>query len=87
MLDYCQDALKLYRDCTGRKDFRRANTPFCPDGSLPAADEEVQGMLSGDSCRLLMKALWAARLARPDIAKAINDLSCTIMKWTQNDDK
>eukprot|EP00973_Karenia_brevis_P054775 7614635-Karenia_brevis.AAC.1 len=56
MIDYCQDALRLYRDCTGIRDFRRADTPFCLDGSLPAAGEEVQGMLSGDSCRLLMKA-------------------------------
>eukprot|EP00973_Karenia_brevis_P040829 5650988-Karenia_brevis.AAC.1 len=42
MIDYCQDALNLYRKCTGLKEFSRANTPFCPDGSLPAADEEVQ---------------------------------------------
>eukprot|EP00973_Karenia_brevis_P075191 10445029-Karenia_brevis.AAC.1 len=34
-----------------------------------------------------MKALWLARLARPDIAKAINDLFCKITKWTRNDDK
>eukprot|EP00973_Karenia_brevis_P085450 11857538-Karenia_brevis.AAC.1 len=45
MIDYCQDALSHYRKCTGLKEFKRANTPFCPDGSLPAADEEVQGML------------------------------------------
>eukprot|EP00973_Karenia_brevis_P049415 6856652-Karenia_brevis.AAC.1 len=63
MIDYCQDALSHYRKCTGLKEFRRANTPFCPAGSLPAADEEVQGMLQGDSCSLLMKALWLARLA------------------------
>eukprot|EP00973_Karenia_brevis_P067137 9336871-Karenia_brevis.AAC.1 len=34
-----------------------------------------------------MKALWLARLARPDIAKTINDLSCKITNWTRNDDK
>eukprot|EP00973_Karenia_brevis_P040056 5531957-Karenia_brevis.AAC.1 len=33
------------------------------------------------------KAFWLARLARPDIAKAINELSCEIRKWTKNDDK
>eukprot|EP00973_Karenia_brevis_P083294 11550711-Karenia_brevis.AAC.1 len=46
MIDYCQDALKHYRKCTGLKEFKRANSPFCPDGSLPAADEEVQGALA-----------------------------------------
>eukprot|EP00973_Karenia_brevis_P078112 10848500-Karenia_brevis.AAC.1 len=72
MIDYGKMRLNYTGSAQGSR-MLSVLTPFCPDGSLPAADEEVQGMLQGDSCRLLLKALWLACLARPDIAKAIND--------------
>ena len=34
-----------------------------------------------------MKALWLARLARPDIFKSINDLATKVQKWTRVHDK
>ena len=34
-----------------------------------------------------MKNLWVARLARPDIQKAIGHLASRIQCWSRNDDK
>ena len=34
-----------------------------------------------------MKALWLARLSRPDILKPINDLATKVQKWTKAEDK
>ena len=34
-----------------------------------------------------LKALWLARLARPDIIKPINDLATKVQSWTKAEDK
>ena len=38
-------------------------------------------------CKILMKALWLGRLARPDIVKPINDLATKVQSWSRADDK
>ena len=50
------------------------------EGDGADADEEARGELAGGACSVLMKALWLARLARPDLNKAITDLACHIHK-------
>ena len=50
-------------------------------GSLP--DE---GALASVACSLLMKVLWAARLARPDLLRAVNHLATTVTRWTSKCD-
>ena len=37
--------------------------------------------------KILMKALWLGRLARPDIIKPINDLATKVQSWSRGDDK
>ena len=34
-----------------------------------------------------MKDLWVARLARPDLTKAITALAAKVSKWTRNHDR
>ena len=87
MRDYCEDCLGLYKKVTGVTKLKTTSKPFIPDGSLVAADEEVCGQLGSDACSLLMKCLWIARLSRPDISKAIGDMTTKIAKWSKNDDK
>jgi len=87
MSDYCMQTVEMYKELSGRKTLKYASTPFCPEGSLPAADEEVKGQLAGSACSVLMKSLWLARLARPDSAKPIGDLATHIQKWSVNDDR
>ena len=77
----------MYKRFTGTEKFRSCTTPFPPENSLTEADEEIKGELSANACALLMKQLWVARLARPDLQKAISDLSSKITAWSRNDDK
>ena len=49
------------------------------------ADEDQhaeEGHLASVACSLLMKVLWAARLARPDLLRAVIHLATKITKWT-----
>ena len=66
---------------------RDATTPFCPAGSLDPADDALEGELGFAACRVLMKALWFGRLARPDLVKPIGDLASYVQKWSRNCDK
>ena len=87
MSEYAQQAVEMYTKLTGVDKFRVAPTPFCADGSLTEADDEVKGEVAPHACAVVMKFLWLARLARPDLMKAINLLASRIQKWTRNDDK
>jgi len=77
----------MYTQVTGISHFKAVTTPFMPDGSLLEGDDEERGELSDSACALLMKALWLARLARPDCQKPIGDLATHIQRWNKNDDK
>ena len=86
MIDYAQQAVDLYTSITGSK-LKPATTPFCPEGSLIPADDEASGELAPNACKILMKALWLGRLARPDIVKPIGDMASCVQKWSRNNDK
>ena len=45
----------------------------------PAPDE---GIFASVACSLLMKVLWVARLARPDLLRAMNHLATKVSEWT-----
>ena len=45
-----------------------------------------EGKLASVACSLLMKVLWAARLARPDLLRAVNHLARKVSKWTSTRD-
>jgi len=87
MEEYCVDAVNLYSSITGTTKYKEVTTPFVPDGSITEQDEETKGELSEKCCSVLMKALWLARLARPDVIKPIGDLATHIQKWSRGDDK
>lgn len=66
---------------------RTASTPFSPEASLTVTNEEIAGELAGSACVIFTKALWAVRLSRLDIPKAISDPAGSIACWARNDDK
>ena len=86
MIDYAQQAVDLYTSITGSK-LKPAATPFCPEGSFIPTDDEASGELAPNACKILMKALWLGRLARPDIVKPIGDMASCVQKWSRNNDK
>ena len=47
----------------------------------------LEGELGFAAGRVLMKALWLGRLARPDLVKPIGDLASFVQKWSRNCDK
>ena len=77
MNDYARQTVELFCSIT----------TFCPDGSLPPEDDQSAGELAPNACKLLMKALWLGRLARPDIIKPIGDLATAVQKWSRNHDR
>ena len=87
MVDYAQQTVDLYVSITGSQKLRHAPTPFCPEGSLVPSDDDVKGELAPNACKILMKALWLGRLARPDIIKPIEDLATQVQKWSRNSDR
>ena len=87
MADYAQQTVDLYKSITGVTKLKHAATPFPPEGSITIEDDETNGELAPNACKILMKALWLGRLARPDIIKPINDLATKVQSWSRGDDK
>ena len=87
MVDYAQQTVDLYLSITGSQKLRHAPTPFCPEGSLVPSDDNIKGELAPNASKILMKALWLGRLARPDIIKPIGDMATQVQKWSRNNDK
>ncbi|MFM7984085.1 MAG: hypothetical protein ACKPKO_32645, partial [Candidatus Fonsibacter sp.] len=44
------------------------------------------GSLALVACSLLMKVLWAARLGRPDLLRAVHHVATNTTKWTSHCD-
>eukprot|EP00435_Cladocopium_sp_Y103_P068276 s2538_g31.t1 len=87
MADYAVQTVDLYKQITGATKLKKSATSFVPEGSILPADESVKGGLAPNACKILMKALWLGRLARPDIVKPINDLATKVQAWTPAEDK
>ena len=66
---------------------KKATTPYLPEGSLVDSDFTVRGEMAQDASKVLMKILWSARLARPDLMKGISDLTRKITTWSRADDR
>ena len=43
--------------------------------------------MAENASRVLMKILWSARFARPDLMKGISDLTRRITTWSKADDR
>jgi hypothetical protein len=53
----------------------------------PTTKEEPVGALQPIAAKVLMKILYAARMARFDLLRAVNHLACFIAKWTVDCDR
>ena len=88
MHDFAEVACKVYeQECKEFKGFKKAPTPYLDESTLPIDDWDSQGSLASSAARLIMKAYWLARLSRPDLLHALNELSKRITKWSRNDDR
>ena len=86
MEDFILQSCEAYTSLTG-KTLKEANSPYVADGSLVETDWDTKGQLEGSASKVLMKLLWLARLARPDLMKGICDLTRRVTCWSRADDK
>ena len=86
MTEFIDNCCELCETLSSRK-LKPAASPYVNDGSLSDSDWDVKGSLSAEASRVLMKVLWCDRLARPDLNKAISDLTRRLTCWSVADDK
>ena len=87
MEEYVKSACEMYEGISGSKKLKPAATPFVPEGSLLTEDDNARGELADEACKVLMKCLWVARLARPDLLKPVIALARNVSCWSRNCDK
>ena len=75
-------------ECTSCKHTFNPDVPLIPGGADESdAQTLVQGELAPHAASVLMKLLYAARLARFDLLRPINSLARHVTKWSKEDDK
>ena len=57
-----------------------------PPAKADAKPVPDDGNFASVACSLLMQALWATRLARPDLLRAVNHVATKALKWTSTCD-
>ena len=87
MRDFAQQCVELYNERSPGQKLRKVNAPFVSEGVVTVADAATKRELSGSAASILMKLLWLARLARPDLSYAISSLATQVASWTRNSDK
>jgi len=87
MTDFAEASCQLYKDVSGVKGFKAVPTPYLDETTLPIDGWDVTGQLSEVAAKVIMKGYWLARLARPDLLHALNELSRRITRWSSNDDR
>ena len=68
---------------------KRASTPYAPDLPRDQADQLIStpGKYGADAAHYLMRLMFAARMASPDLSLAIQRLATQITKWSSDCDR
>ena len=78
-----QDIVMEYLRITNGK-LKHVNTPFFAHGDTDTDDS--RGELADKASNILMKMMWLARLARPDLLRVMTWLATRIQKWCSSCD-
>ncbi|CAE7767551.1 unnamed protein product [Symbiodinium sp. CCMP2592] len=91
MKSFLEQAVQKYKDLAGPKyhTLKSASTPFADEKiARPIDDEaEAKGELAPIASRVLMKLLFAARMARYDLLRAVQGLASRVTKWSAECDR
>ena len=91
MEPFLKSCVDRYLSLAGRdaKPLKQVSTPFHEERiARPIADEkETKGVLAPIAARVLMKVLFAARMARFDLLRAVQGLAARVTKWSAECDK
>ena len=66
---------------------KKVATPCIDDQLIPPEDFEQKGELSKEASKIVLKALYCARLARLDLLWTVNAFAREVTKWTVACDK
>ena len=86
MSSFLQEAVDKYRQLAGPEfqHLKKVSTPFYDDKIARPVDTEAEckGKLAPIASRVLMKLLFAARMARFDLLRAVQGLASRVTKWS-----
>ena len=82
-------AVERYLVMTGKtiKNLRNVATPCMDDGQFAPTEFYEEGEVSENAAKIVLKALYAARVARPELLWAVNTLAREVTKWTKACDR
>ena len=89
MCGHVQQCVEKYLELAHKKvtDLRQVGTPCIDDHDITADELATRGVLMEQSARIVLKALYVARIARPDIYFAVNTLAREVTRWTKACDR
>ena len=84
MFGHMQQSVDRYLELAGKTldSLKKVPTPCIDDHLIPPEEFEVKGHLSSCAARVVLKALYVARIARYDIMWAVNVLAREVTRWT-----
>ena len=89
MREFLEQCIEKYQALTDNKvKLRRVDTPFIDEAKeYEEYNEKNPGRLKSIASKVLMKCLYAARMARYDLLRPITALAKCVTKWTPTCDK
>ena len=85
MFGHCHQTVDKYLELSGRPRESlktKAATPCIDDHLIPPEEFEVKGVLSAQAARIVLKALYVARIARYDFMWTVNMLAPEVTRWS-----
>ena len=84
-----EGCIERYLELSKRKidSLKRVGTPCIDDNLMSPEDFISKGALAPCASKIVLKALYLARLARPDLLYSVNALAREVTKWTAACDK
>jgi hypothetical protein len=93
MRDFMEQCVERYLELAGKDTkLRNVETPFLDENKIDFDDPDnpdcqAKGVLAPVASSVLMKCLYAARMARYDILRAVTQLAKMVTKWNRQCDK
>ena len=89
MSGFLKQCLDVYTELAGpaAPKFRKVVTPFLDQKAESEEDLRKAGALAPVASKILMKVLYAARMARPDLLRPTCYLATRVTKWTVQCDR
>ena len=89
MTGHAEQCVQRYCELTGAnpKNFKKVATPCMDDHQFTDSEMQEKGKLSDVAARAVLKCLYLASVARPDILWTVNLLARNVTKWTKACDR